>query len=57
MASAGLALLATTTRSTPQGLLPAVFGLPLLAGGVIEVIRFDRACQLAVHLIGQGRIA
>ena len=29
----------------------------LVARSVIEVIRFDRALHLALHLIGQGRIA
>src|SRR5438128_1042813 len=55
MAPAGLALLAATTRSASQRLLPALRRLPLVAGGMVEVIRFHRACQLAVHLIGQGR--
>ena len=48
MAPAGLALLATTTWPVPQCLLPAVFGLPLVAGGVIQLIRLNSAFQLAV---------
>jgi hypothetical protein len=57
MAPAGLALLAATTRSATQRLLPALPRLSLVASGMVEVIRFNRAFQLAVHLIGQGRIA
>src|ERR671939_1189813 len=36
-----LTFLAAPTRSTPQRLLPTLLGLPLLARGVVEVIRFD----------------
>jgi len=57
MAPPGLAFLATPPWPVPQGLLPAIFGLPLIAGGVIQLIRLNRAFQLAVHLIGQGGIA
>ena len=56
MASTGLAFLTVTTRAAPQYVLPALRGLPLVARRVIEVIRFDRALQLALHLIGQGGI-
>ena len=37
-------------------LFPALLGLPLAARGVVEVIRFHRAFQLAVHLLGESRI-
>src|SRR5262245_25309573 len=57
MAPTGLAFLAAPTRAVPQRFLPALFGSPLVAGGMVEVIRFYRAFQLAVHFIGQGRIA
>jgi len=57
MPPAGLAFLPTATRSAPQRLLATAFRLPLVAGGVVEVIGFDRPCQLAAHLIGQGGIA
>jgi hypothetical protein len=57
MAPARLALLAATTRPTSQGLVPAVLCLPLAAGGVIEFIRFNRALQLAIGLVGYGSIA
>src|SRR5262245_20418852 len=54
MAPTGLAFLATTTCAPPQMLFPSVFGLPLVASGVIEVIGFDCALQVAPHFIGQG---
>jgi hypothetical protein len=57
MPPAGLALLATPPCAASQRLLATPFRLALVASGVIEVIRFDRACQLAVHLVGQGGIA
>src|SRR5215510_8421088 len=57
MAPTGLAFLAAPTRAAPQGLLPTLLSLPLVAGGLVEVIRFHRAFELAVHLVGQGRIA
>ena len=57
MASTGLAFLATTTRAAPQCFLPTPFRLSLVAGGMIEVIGFDRAFQSAVHLLGHGGIA
>jgi hypothetical protein len=41
MAPAGLALLAATTRPAPQRLFPAVMGLTLIPGGVIEFVRFN----------------
>src|SRR5215831_13531728 len=53
----GLTFLATPTRAASQGLLAALGRLALLPSGVIEVIRFDGALQLAPYLIGQGRIA
>ncbi len=57
MAAAGLALLAAPTRPTSQGLCPTLFRLALVAGGVIELIRFHSARQVAIHFIGQGRMA
>ena len=51
MTTAGLAFLAAPTWLATQRLLPTPFGLPLLAGGLVEVIRFHRACQLAMHLV------
>src|SRR5262249_53971244 len=53
----GLAFLAATTRSAAQMFFSALFRLPLLASGVIEVIRFHGALQLPLHLVGQGGIA
>src|SRR5215510_16373053 len=53
----GLALLAAPTRATAQGFLPALMGLALLPSGVIEVIRFHRALQLTLHLIGERGLA
>src|SRR5262249_2795162 len=50
-------LLAAPTCPASQVLFSAVFRLALLAGGVIEVIGFDGAFQLAMHLIGHGGIA
>src|SRR6516162_5144287 len=52
-----LALLAAPTRAAAQGFLPALLGLALLPRGVIEVIRFHGAFELAMHLIGQRSIA
>ena len=46
-----------TTGAAAQCLLPALRRLPLVARGVVEVIRFHRAFELALHLIGQCRIA
>src|SRR5215510_6251142 len=57
MASTGLAFLAAPTRTAPQCLLPALLGLPFVARGVREGIGCDRAVQLPLPLIGQGRIA
>src|SRR5215831_4104880 len=57
MPPTGLTLLAASTRAASQRFLPALFRLALLPGGVIEVIRFDGALQLALHLVGQGGIA
>src|SRR5438093_9737231 len=57
MASTRLAFLAAATRSAPQGLCATVFGLAFLPGGVIEVIRFHCARQLAIGFVGDGRIA
>ena len=53
MPTPGLALLAAPTRSAPQGLLPTLRRLPLVARSVREVIRFDGARQLALHLMGR----
>ena len=57
VASTRLTLLTATTRSAPQRLLPALRRLPLMARGMVELISFDRACQLTVHLIGESGIA
>ena len=56
MAPARLALLPTTTGAATQGLLPTLLRLPLVASGMIEVIRFHRPVELAMHLVGEGRI-
>src|SRR5712691_3973855 len=57
MATTGLAFLPPATRSAPQRLLATAWRLPLVPGGVVEVIGFHGACQLAVGFIGEGRIA
>src|SRR5215831_15828730 len=57
MASTRLVFLAATTRTAPQGLLPALLGLALLTRGVVEVIRFDGPFPLTLHCIGQRSIA
>src|SRR5215831_3709517 len=49
----GLALLATSTCAASQRLLATTVRLPLVPGGMVEVIRFYRAFELAMHLIGQ----
>src|SRR5262245_14838026 len=51
MPPTGLALLPTTTRLATQGLFPTLFGLLLMTSGVIELIRFNGAVQLTLHLI------
>ena len=53
----GLALLAAPPRTAAQRLLPALRRLPLGARGVGEVLRIHRACELARHLGGHGRMA
>src|SRR5262245_19200574 len=53
----GLAFLAAPTRSAAQRLFPALLRLPLVPSGVIEVVGFDYALQLPLHLVGQGGIA
>src|SRR2546421_12232774 len=53
----GLAFLAAPTRPASYGLLPTLLRLALVPRRVIEVISFDRALQLALHLVGQGGIA
>jgi hypothetical protein len=57
MPPAGLTLLAATTRPAAQVLFSSMFCLPLVAGSVIEFIRFNGAFQLTMHLIGQGSVA
>src|SRR5215475_13279023 len=57
MAPPGLAFLATTPWRAAQRFRPAFLGLSLLSGSVIEVIGFDRPCQLTTDLIGQRGIA
>src|SRR5262250_2386459 len=46
----GLTLLAAPTRAASQRLLAPTLRLALLAGGVIEVIRFHCALQLPIGL-------
>ena len=50
-------LLAASTCLTSQQLLATPLRLALVAGGVREVIGFDRAVSLTLHLVGEGRIA
>ena len=57
MAPAGLTLLAAPPRTASQCLFPALLGLPLVPRGVLEVIGFHGALQLALHLVGHGGIA
>src|SRR5262249_607755 len=52
MAPPGLTLFAAPSCAAAQRLLPALVRLALLPSGVIEVIRFHGALQLAVHLVG-----
>src|ERR687888_1042072 len=42
MAAPGLTLLVAPTRSATQGLWAALLGLALVAGGLIQVVGFDR---------------
>src|SRR5215471_13572162 len=56
MASTGLAFLAAPPGLATQYLLPAVCRLALVARSMVEIIRFDRAVQLALYLRGQGGI-
>src|SRR5215471_6036084 len=44
----GLTLLAAPPRAASQRLLPTLLRLPLVARGVVEVIRFHCACELAM---------
>jgi hypothetical protein len=48
------ALLAAPPRPAPQGLLPALLGVPLVARRGREGIRCDRALPRALPRIGQG---
>src|SRR5215468_5056515 len=57
MATTGLAFLPPATRAAPQRLLATAVRLSLVTGGVVEVIGFHGACQLAVGFVGEGRIA
>src|SRR5919197_731755 len=57
MTPTGLTFLAAPTRAASQRLLPALRRLPLVASGMVEVIGFNGAFELAMHLVGQGRIA
>jgi hypothetical protein len=56
MAPAWCAFLAPPTCLATQQLFPTPLGLILLASGVIEFIGFDRACQLAIGCVGDGRM-
>jgi hypothetical protein len=57
VAAAGLALRAPASRAAAQRLLAAPVRLPLVTGGVREVIGFHRPCQRALPLIGHGGMA
>jgi hypothetical protein len=57
MAPPGVAFLTAPTRATPQVLCPSVCGLSLVARGLVEVIGFTGACQLALHRIGHSGMA
>src|SRR5262245_51973854 len=57
MAAPGLAFLAATPWRAAQCLFPALLGLALVAGGMIQVVGFDRPRHLPLHLVGQGGIA
>jgi hypothetical protein len=57
MATAGLTLLAAPTGSAPQRLLSSMFRLAFLTRGVLEVIRFNRALSLTLHLRGERGMA
>jgi hypothetical protein len=57
MAPTRVTLLAAPTRSASQGLFSAVFRVPLVASGVVEVIRFHRTIELARHCIRQRGVA
>src|SRR4029434_5427421 len=50
MATPGLAFLAAPPWRAAQGLFPALLGLALMAGGMIQVVGFDRPFQLPLHL-------
>src|SRR5262249_3148521 len=52
MAATRLTFLAASTRAAAERLFPTLFGLPFVASGMVEIIRFHRAVQLTVHLIG-----
>src|SRR6266850_2396313 len=54
---AGLALLAATPRSTSERFWPALLGLAFVPSDVVELIRFNRAFYLAIHLVGHRSIA
>src|SRR5262245_8819337 len=53
----GLTLLAATPCAVSQRFLPTLFRLTLLSSDMIELIGFDRAFQLTLHLIRQRGIA
>jgi hypothetical protein len=57
MAPPGLTFLAAPTRAASPCLLPALLRLPLVTRGVVEVIRFNRAFELAMPLRRQRRMA
>src|SRR5215831_2534987 len=57
MAAPGLAFLAATPWRAAQCLFPALLGLALVAGGMIQGVGFDRPRHLPLHLVGQGGIA
>src|SRR4029450_12472481 len=55
MAAPGLTFLAASPWRAAQCLFPTLLGLALVASGMIQVVGFDRPCQLPPHLIRQGR--
>jgi hypothetical protein len=56
MTPAGLTLLASTPWSTSSRLWSALFGLAFMPTDVVELIRFNYACQVTIGLVGGGSI-
>jgi hypothetical protein len=57
LAPARLALRTTATRPAPPRLLATTWRVALLPSGVLEALRFHRACQLTLHLRGARGMA